>query len=102
MPSRIVEERSSDRQEGLDIPLPEVRQLLNYAETPRSSCGAVDALLDEHIERVGRQLTALTTLERQLVALRRQCKGANSKRSCTIMQTFRSAPSKNACACHPQ
>lgn len=87
---------------ALDIPLIEVRQLLDYAQAPRQSCHAVDALLDEHIERVRRQLAALTTLERQLVALRRQCKGANSKRSCAIIDSFMSATSKNACACHPQ
>jgi Cd(II)/Pb(II)-responsive transcriptional regulator len=86
---------------ALDIPLAEVRQLLAYAQAPRQSCHAVDALLDEHIDRVQRQLAALTTLERQLVALRHQCKGANSKRSCAIIDSFTSAPSPNACACHP-
>jgi Cd(II)/Pb(II)-responsive transcriptional regulator len=72
----------------LDIPLAEVRQLLEYAQAPRQSCHAVDALLDDHIERVRRQLAALTALERELVALRRQCKGANSKRSCPIIDSF--------------
>jgi len=86
----------------LDIPLAEVRQLLAYAQAPRQSCRAVDTLLDEHIERVRHQLAALTTLERQLVALRRQCKGANSERSCAIIDSFMSAPSENACACHPR
>jgi Cd(II)/Pb(II)-responsive transcriptional regulator len=86
----------------LDIPLAEVRQLLDYAQQPRQSCHAVDALLDDHIERVRLQLAALTSLERQLVALRRQCKGANSKRSCAIIDSFMSAPSKNTCACHPE
>jgi len=86
----------------LDIPLSEVRQLLDYAEAPRQSCHAVNALLDEHIERVRRHLAALATLERQLVALRRQCKGANGKRPCAIIESFMSAPSRNACACHPE
>jgi Cd(II)/Pb(II)-responsive transcriptional regulator len=86
----------------LDIPLAEVRELLDYAQAPHQSCHAVDALLDEHIERVQRQLAALMTLERQLVALRRQCKGANSKRSCAIIDSFMSAPAMNAGACHPQ
>ena len=85
----------------LDIPLAEVRQLLDYAQSPRQSCHAVDALLDEHIERVRQQLATLTTLERELVALRRQCKGANSKRSCAIIDSFMSAPAEHACACHP-
>jgi Cd(II)/Pb(II)-responsive transcriptional regulator len=86
---------------ALDIPLAEIRQLLEYAQTPRQSCHAVDALLDEHIERVRRQLAALATLERQLVALRRQCQGASGQRSCAIIDSFLSAPSKHTCACHP-
>lgn len=84
---------------SLHIPLADIRQLLAYAEAPRQSCRAVDALLDEHIERVRRQLDALTTLERHLVALRRQCKGASGKRSCAIIESFMSAP--GACACSP-
>lgn len=87
---------------ALDIPLAEVRQLLDYAEAPRQSCHAVDALLDEHIERVRRQLAALTALERQLVALRCQCKGANSTHSCGIIDSFMSAPSNNDYSRRPQ
>jgi Cd(II)/Pb(II)-responsive transcriptional regulator len=86
----------------LDIPLAEVRQLLDYARTPRQSCHEVDTLLDVHIERVRWQLAALTALERQLVALRRKCKGADSKRSCAIIDSFMSAPSENVCPCHPR
>jgi Cd(II)/Pb(II)-responsive transcriptional regulator len=86
---------------ALDIPLAEVRQLLTYAEAPRQSCEAVDALLDDHIARVRQQLATLTALEQQLVALRRHCKGANQKRSCAIIDSFMSTPSKHSCACHP-
>jgi Cd(II)/Pb(II)-responsive transcriptional regulator len=84
----------------LDIPLAEVRQLLDHAEAPRQSCDAVNALLDEHIDRVRRQLQALATLERQLTALRRQCKGANGQRPCAILESFMSAPAQSACAGH--
>jgi Cd(II)/Pb(II)-responsive transcriptional regulator len=85
----------------LDVPLAEVRQLLGYAEDPKQSCSAVDALLDEHIERVRTQLASLTALERQLTALRRQCNGANEKRSCAIIDSFMSAPAAHSCGCHP-
>jgi Cd(II)/Pb(II)-responsive transcriptional regulator len=71
---------------ALDIPLAEVRQLLDYAQTPRQSCQAVDALLDEHIARVRRQLAALAALERELVSLRRECNGAGRERSCAIIE----------------
>lgn len=87
---------------ALDIPLAEVRQLLDHAEEPRQSCQAVDALLDEHIERVRRQLAALITLERQLVALRRQCKGTDGRRSCAIIDAFMNPPSQGLRAREPQ
>lgn len=86
---------------ALDIPLSEVRQLIDYAQTPEQSCHAVDALLDDHIERVRRHLASLKTLERQLVSLRKQCRGASSDRACAILDAFMSAPSEHACACHP-
>lgn len=86
---------------ALDISLMEIRRLLDYAREPRRSCQAVDSLLDDHIECVRRQLLALTALERQLVALRRQCQGADDRRSCAIIDSFMRAPSKNARACQP-
>jgi Cd(II)/Pb(II)-responsive transcriptional regulator len=86
---------------ALDIPLAEVRQLIDYARTPEQSCHAVDALLDDHIERVRRHVSALQALERQLAALRQQCQGANNDRSCAILDAFMSAPAEHACACHP-
>jgi Cd(II)/Pb(II)-responsive transcriptional regulator len=71
---------------ALDIPLAEVRQLLDYAQTPRQSCHAVDLLVDEHIARVRRQLATLAALERELVSLRRECSGASPERSCAIIE----------------
>lgn len=85
---------------SLDIPLSEVRQLIEYADAPRQSCADVNALLDEHIEHVHRRLIALKALERQLVALRQECKGANATRSCAILDSFISASGKHSCACH--
>lgn len=87
---------------ALDIPLTEVRQLIDYAQTPQQSCDAVNALLDDHIERVQRHLAALKGLERQLVTLRKQCQGASSERACAILDSFMSAPAEHACACHPE
>ena len=76
---------------SLNIPLSEIRQLIEYADGPRQSCAEVDALLDEHIDRVHQQLVTLKALERQLIALRRECRGANATRSCAILDSFMSA-----------
>lgn len=85
---------------SLDIPLPEVRQLVDYADAPRQSCPEVNALLDKHIEQVHQRLVALKSLERQLIALRRECKGASATRSCAILDSFMKAATDHSCACH--
>jgi len=85
---------------SLDIPLPEVRELLKFAAQPEQSCAHVDALLDEHIDRVRQRLAALRTLQRQLLALRGRCDGDPSH-SCAILESFMAAAEAHACACHP-
>ena len=86
---------------SLDIPLPEIRELLEFAAAPDQSCAQVNALLDEHIDRVRQRLKALRTLERQLVALRARCDGELSH-SCAILDSFMTAAEEHVCACHPQ
>jgi len=76
---------------SLDIPLSEIRQLIEYAEAPRHSCAEVDELLDEHIAHVHQRVVALAALEQQLTALRKACKGANETRACAILDSFLSA-----------
>ena len=73
---------------SLSIPLPEIRQLLAFAAAPEQSCGQVNALLDEHIAAVQQRIGALEALEKQLVALRKQCDGDMSH-PCAILESFR-------------
>ena len=84
---------------SLDIPLPEVRQLLAFAAQPDQSCAQVNELLDGHIALVQERLRALQALEEQLVALRRTCDG-DSTRACAILEAFMTSAGQHACACH--
>ena len=84
---------------SLDIPLPEVRQLLDFAAEPDRSCAQVDDLLDGHIALVERRIQSLRALEKQLVALRRTCDGDTSH-ACAILESFMTAAQDHACACH--
>jgi len=86
---------------SLDLPLPEVRQLLDFAAQPSQCCARVNDLLDGHIGLVKQRLAALRTLEKQLVALRRSCDGDVSH-PCAILESFMSAAEQHACACHPE
>ena len=85
---------------SLDLPLAEVRQLLDFAAQPTQSCAQVNDLLDEHIALVKRRILALRTLEKQLVSLRKTCDGDTSH-PCAILQSFMSAAQEHSCACHP-
>lgn len=85
---------------SLDIPLQEVRQLLQFAAEPERSCHQVDGLLDRHIALVAARIEALRALEQQLVGLRRTCDGDLSHR-CAILEAFMAAAARQACACHP-
>lgn len=85
---------------SLDLPLPEVRQLLEFAAAPQRSCGQVNDLLDGHIALVKDRIAALKTLEKQLVALRKTCDG-DASHACAILESFMTAAEEHACACHP-
>jgi Cd(II)/Pb(II)-responsive transcriptional regulator len=84
---------------ALDIPLAEVRQLLEFAAQPGQSCAQVDGLLDRQIALVSERIRALRLLEQQLLALRRSCDGDPSH-GCAILQSFMGAAQEHACACH--
>jgi Cd(II)/Pb(II)-responsive transcriptional regulator len=83
---------------SLDIPLPEIRQLLEFAAAPEESCAQVDALLDDHIAQVQRRLKALRALEKQLLGLRARCNG-DASRSCAILESFMCASATHGDAC---
>lgn len=85
---------------SLDIPLPEVRQLLAFAAEPDGSCAQVNDLLDGHIALVKHRLQSLRALEKQLLALRKTCDGDTSH-ACAILESFEAAAREQVCACHP-
>jgi Cd(II)/Pb(II)-responsive transcriptional regulator len=74
---------------GLDMSLDEIRRLLALKDAPPTSaadCGAVDALLDEHIGHVAARLRELRQLERQLKDLRAACSDPGAAADCGILQ----------------
>ncbi|HUG25390.1 MerR family DNA-binding protein [Piscinibacter sp.] len=78
----------------LDIPLPEIRELLAFAAAPEASCVHVDALLDEHIALVQRRHKGLRSLEKQLLTLRSRCDGDTSH-ACAILDSFMQASTRH-------
>lgn len=70
---------------ALDIPLADVRRLLDFDAHPEADCGDINRLIDEQLGRVRERLKSMQSLERQLVALRGQCMVSRTAGECGIL-----------------
>lgn len=71
---------------SLDMTLNEIRELLKFKDSPEENCGAVNALLDHHIEHVTTRIAELQSLEKQLKKLRKLCGHSQKTKDCQILQ----------------
>ncbi len=79
---------------GLDMSLEEIRTLLAWRDQPDANCGAVNALLDEHIGHIATRIRELRALEKQLKELRAQCREARDTAHCGILNGMAAASSE--------
>ncbi|MES2069597.1 MAG: Cd(II)/Pb(II)-responsive transcriptional regulator [Pseudomonadota bacterium] len=87
---------------ALDIPLADVRRLVEFMVHPIDDCGDINHLIDEQIARVRARLQSMTALEKQLSKLRAQCDAEHAGRDCGILHELVAAAHGEACACHPK
>ena len=85
---------------ALDIPLAEIRRLLEFVERPGGDCGDIDHLIDEQLTRVRARLKSMRALERQLTELRKRCDAGHETSECGILHELVAAAHGEACACH--
>ena len=85
---------------ALDIPLADIKKLLDFTTSPLEDCADINLLVDEQIERVRARLKSLKALEKQLTALRAQCAQGHRVRECGILGELVSAAHGEACICH--
>ena len=86
---------------ALDIPIVEIKRLLEYVAQPTNDCREVNQIVDEQLSRVRARLKSMRALEKQLLALRRQCSSPHTAINCGILNELVSAAHGEACACHP-
>jgi Cd(II)/Pb(II)-responsive transcriptional regulator len=86
---------------ALDMPLPDVRRLLQAVDTPTATNVDVDQLVDEQLARVRARLQSMRALEKQLLKLRSACAGEHGEAGCGILNELVSAAHGEACVCHP-
>ncbi|WP_284619595.1 Cd(II)/Pb(II)-responsive transcriptional regulator [Aquabacterium humicola] len=82
---------------NLDMTLDEVRALLQLRDAPGGDCGAVNALLDEHLQHVGERIRELKRLQQDLKALRARCNAVNGALDdCGILNELEAGGAKTA------
>lgn len=79
---------------SLDMTLEEIRNLLRFRDAPDQNCGEVNALLDEHIQHVGRRIKELKLLQKNLKGLRNLCRQEQATKDCGILQSLGGAVKK--------
>jgi Cd(II)/Pb(II)-responsive transcriptional regulator len=86
---------------SLDMPLAEIKRLIDLSGDERVSCEEVDGLVRTHLERVRAKRIALQALEAQLATLSSQCASGHRVADCGILGELIHAAHGEACACHP-
>lgn len=85
---------------ALDMPLAEIKQLLDFLEKPSADCGDVNHLIDDQLLRVRARLNSLRALEQQLIVLRKRCTAPHTNDECGILHELVAAAHGEACVCH--
>ena len=85
---------------ALEIPLADIRRLLEFAAQPAAECGDIDRLIDEQLLKVQARLKSMRALEQQLVQLRTRCDSKHAAGECGILHELVAAAHGEACACH--
>jgi Cd(II)/Pb(II)-responsive transcriptional regulator len=86
---------------SLDMPLAEIKRLIELSTEKSISCDEVNALVRTHLGRVQAKRKSLEALEKQLAALNAQCESGHRVADCGILEELIHAAHGEACACHP-
>jgi DNA-binding transcriptional MerR regulator len=85
---------------ALDMPLADVKRLLDFVGGARDERGDIDALIEGQLLRVRARLNSLQALEQQLTALHDSCDADHAMHECGILHELVAAAHGEACACH--
>lgn len=70
---------------ALDMPLAEIKQMLDFVVHPEADCGDINRLIDKQLARVRARLRSMRTLEKQLSQLRARCGAGHIAAECGIL-----------------
>lgn len=73
---------------ALDMSLKEIETLIELEQSPEQECGAVNQLIDQHLEDISKKIKELQIFEQQLRALRDSCNTPTTIDHCQILRTL--------------
>lgn len=82
----------------LDLPLVEIKRLLELLSRPSATCDDVDRLIEGQLARVRTRIRSLRALERQLTALRSCCAAPQTAAECGILHELVTTAHKETAA----
>lgn len=74
---------------GLDIPIPEIKMLLNVRSGTSKSCREANEVIDDQIRKLRDRIKELKSLERTLSELRSVCNQELAPKDCKIIQSLK-------------
>jgi Cd(II)/Pb(II)-responsive transcriptional regulator len=83
---------------ALDMPLAEIKRLLDFLAQLTAACGDVDRLIEQQLSRVRARIKSLRALERQLAALRDSCATPHVAADCGILHELVTAAKREGLA----
>jgi Cd(II)/Pb(II)-responsive transcriptional regulator len=85
---------------ALDIPLADIRRLIDFLDQPGGDCLDIDRLIEAQLVRVQARLQSMRALEQQLTELRKRCDSRHATTECGILHELVAAAHGEACVCH--
>ena len=73
---------------SLDIPLSDIKKLIELKQSPEESCSSVNALIDDQLKLVSQRMTELKSLKKELQRMANSCSSDNSIDQCEIIKSL--------------
>ncbi len=71
---------------NLDISLPEIKQLIDLKQKPKSDCSDINEMINQHIKQVDARIEELNELKSNLLSLYQKCSTGNVIQDCGILK----------------
>lgn len=74
---------------GLDIPLIDIKRLIELKNRPKDSCASVNALIDQQLKLVNKRIKELKSLKKELQQMANTCGVGGTIQTCGILSNLK-------------